>query len=252
MENTYSKRISLRYSDVDNKLTLKPSHLVGIMQNVASSHSNEVGYDLNWFKKNNMAWLLTFWHIKINRLPVEEEKVTCYTWSEQHKSMQAQRDFVLQDCGNDEIAYGVSKWVLINTEKKKPMKVDKDFYRPYLFDNQREVRDYNEKNLFPKEAEECLKDFSFVTTRRDMDTNGHVNNATFVEWAIDRIPDKIYEQRDIKEIAVSYKKECKINEKILVVSSLKNLSREKKLITSEFLSEECPDIVYAKVSTLWK
>lgn len=90
-----------------------------------------------------------------------------------------------------------------------------------------------------------------MVTRKDIDTNGHVNNTVYVDWAIDRVPEGIYEDYKLQEIAVSYKKECKKDVKIKVISNIKEIDDNKKLITSKIVNDEDAKILYCKVSTIW-
>ena len=45
--------------------------------------------------------------------------------------------------------------------------------------------------------------------RRDTDTNKHANNSVYIDWAMDGVPDEIYDNMDLAEVTVTYKKECR-------------------------------------------
>lgn len=63
-----------------------------------------------------------------------------------------------------------------------------------------------------KEPENMEKTYEYTTTRRDIDTNHHVNNVIYLEFAYNALPKDISINFDSLEIY--YKKQIKIGEKI--------------------------------------
>ena len=52
----------------------------------------------------------------------------------------------------------------------------------------------------------------YATHYNDLDYNGHVNNAKYVEWVENLLDIKQYENRDIKTFDIKYHKEIKFGE----------------------------------------
>lgn len=209
--NTFNDEYKVVYVDLDNTYKMKPSRILSLFQHLATLHSNYAGYPVKTLSSEmGIGWILLFWHIKIDRLPDEEEKLTLHTWSEMFRKIQANRDFVMEDENGKEIVYASSRWALMDLNKRRPYRMTKEFYEKYLLENSREVAEEKyEKIKAPENADYVERVFRVY--RRDTDTNSHVNNVIYLDWALDDIPDEIYENWNIVDIKVAYKKECMKN-----------------------------------------
>ena len=196
------------YSDVTSDGRLSPRAAIDCFQNIAILHSNAGGYTLDWFHDNHCGWILLNWHIIFGKMPFDGSTFTCDTWTSPHKRSQADRDFCLTDSEGNVFARACSRWVMMDTNKRRPAKLDPDFFAAYLFDNPRPCADEDYNMKFPEDPEEINK-ITFPVLRHDTDTNGHANNAVYIDWALDTIPDELYTVGNLKELLVSYKKECR-------------------------------------------
>ena len=91
----------------------------------------------------------------------------------------------------------------------------------------------------------------FIVTRRDTDTNGHTNNTKYIEWAMDDVPDEIYDYFDVEDLKVVYKKECYRNSKVKSKCFVMNIEDSKKLVISIFADSSDESITYAQVVSTW-
>ena len=47
-----------------------------------------------------------------------------------------------------------------------------------------------------------------VARRADMDMNGHINNVTYLAWALETVPSDVYDGMSLSEVEIDYKSEC--------------------------------------------
>ena len=251
----YSQNIRVDYSDIEKNNCMKPAKVVDRFQSLAMAHSNDIGYDLNWFDRENMGWILLYWHVQMRRLPEEGEKLKISTWTLPYKRAQAQRDFDAVDEKGEQILYAASRWVLMNTIKRRPAKMPDEFFDAYVYDDCRPLSDENFEMPVPDE-ENLTQKREIIMTRRDTDTNGHANNLVYVEWAFDDVSDELYEKGTAVDLRVMYKKECRRGSTIvsyLYVTELEDEGGKKQVRTdSVFLDPENPKKPYAQVSTVWE
>jgi medium-chain acyl-[acyl-carrier-protein] hydrolase len=146
-------------------------------------------------------------------MPKEGELLTCETWTSPHKRSQANREFALTDEHGVVLARAASRWVLMNTSRRRPAKLDPDFFGKYSFENGRVCADEDHTIDFPDDSE-MISTYSIPVMRRDTDTNKHANNAVYIDWALDGVPDDIYDGCRIKELTVLYKKECRRGDQV--------------------------------------
>lgn len=217
----YTYNYNIKYSDVDrnNKLTLKS--LVETLQEAAGKHSEEAGYGVNNIPDTHIAWLLLDWKVKIISHPHLNENLTIKTWPKTLEKLYSYRDFEVYDNKNNLIAIAASKWLIIDTESRKIKKITPEISKAYggtvdknVFDNS-----INEKIKIPSNLN---LNFTYTIQRRDIDTNGHVNNLHYIDFALETLPEDIYNNNDFNNLEIIYKKEIKYKEKINCYYSFEN------------------------------
>ena len=210
-----------RYTDVgsDNKLTLKA--LVATLQQAAISHSEQAGYGVNHIDETHLAWLLLDWKVQIISYPNSNETLTVKTWPRVFDKLYSYRDFEVFDSNNNLVAIASSKWFAIDTESKKIRKLTPEITEAYgepitkcVFENA-----FNEKL---KVHEDLKLNFNYKIQRRDIDTNGHVNNLNYIDFALETLDEEIYNNNTFHNLEVIYKKEIKLYEKINCYYSFEN------------------------------
>lgn len=202
-----------RYTDVgsDNKLTLKA--LVATLQQAAISHSEQAGYGVSTIDKTHLAWLLLDWKVQVISYPHSNEILTVKTWPRVFDKLYSYRDFEVFDSKNNLVAIASSKWFAIDTESKKIRKLTPEIIEAYgepvtkcVFENA-----FNEKLKVP---EDLKLNFNYEIQRRDIDTNEHVNNLNYIDFALETLDEEIYNNTVFHNLEVIYKKEIKLHEKI--------------------------------------
>jgi len=229
-----------RYTDVgsDNKVTLKA--LVATLQQAAISHSEQAGYGVSNIAKTHLAWLLLDWKVQLISYPHSNEFLTIKTWPRTFDKLYSYRDFEVFDEHNNLVAIASSKWFAIDTENKKIRKLTPEIGNAYgepvtkcVFENL-----FEEKIKVP---EKLKLNFNYEIQRRDIDTNGHVNNLNYIDFALETLDEDIFNNNVFHNLEVIYKKEIKIHEKINCYYSLEN---DKHIVT---IKNENNEIVHAIV-----
>ena len=208
----YTEKFKIKYSDVDheNKLTLRS--LVGYLQEIAGDHSSAVGYGLNDIPFTHVTWILLDWKVSILSRPSYGEELTITTWPRTLEKFYSYRDFEVRDQTGEVIGLASSKWILINTDTKKIERINSDILSAFNLE---------EKSVFttpldekPAISNEAALSFDYVIQRRDIDTNGHVNNLHYIDFALETLPEEVYTSFEFSTLEIHYKKEIKYKESI--------------------------------------
>ena len=209
----FTHSYKIKYSDVgiDNKLTLKA--LVDTLQEAAIGHSEQAGYGVNNIKNTHIAWLLLNWKVQIISYPHSNELITIKTWPRIFDKLYSYRDFEVYDSNNNLIAIASSKWFAVDTESKKIRKLTSEITEAYGEPITKSVFEEPFKNKLT--APENLKlNFNYTVQRRDIDTNGHVNNLNYIDYALETLDENIFDNSTFKNLEIEYKKEIKPKENI--------------------------------------
>lgn len=246
----YEVQKEIGYFEVDGFLSLLPSALMTYLQDTAIRHSDALGYTLDYLAEVERGWAVLNWHVSILRMPQYGEKLNIQTWSHRCRRMQAERGFYLLDEQDNKVILAESRWVLMDLKRRRPMQIPADMEERY--GNSGIMAIEGERYAMPKVAEEMPTSRSFQVTRSQTDTNRHVNNVKYIEWAMDDVPDEIYEKMKITDIRVVYRKECYrgtiVESKCYVRKTEDNLTE----VLSFFHDSEDTSCVYAEVSSLWR
>lgn len=209
----YIYNYKIRYSDVgnNNKLTLKA--LVETLQEAAISHSNSVGCGINNADKTHLAWLLLNWKVQMFMHPQCDEELIVKTWPRVFDRLYSFRDFEVYDKNNNLVAIASSKWFAIDTETKKIKKLTPEITDPYGGIIEKSVFEdpFETKTAIP---ESSILNFNYTIQRRDIDTNGHVNNLNYIDYALETLDEETFNKCSFNNLEVIYKKEIKLKENI--------------------------------------
>jgi acyl-ACP thioesterase len=182
------------------------------MQEAASRHAEALGVSIQQLLADNYTWLLSRLKIKISSFPVWQDWINIRTWPSGAQRLFALRDFELQDINNQVVAAAVSAWLVLDVEKRRPVRIG-----PFV------------ERLKPLEGDHILPDTlaklpgrafrahgkKFVVRHRDLDINQHVNNASFVEWLVESIPIGILNSSVLAELEINFLAEAFYEDHIL-------------------------------------
>lgn len=207
------------YRDVNINENLTNTSLLAFLENNAGKHSSLVGNNLI---SDVHTWMLLSWKVKVIKRPKFNDIIKVKTWSRKIEKFYAFRDFEVYDKDNQIIAIASSKWVYLDMEKGKIVKVPEETAASY---DSEEIYSFEEgEREFSKlkEAESFENVIEFTITRNMIDSNRHLHNIYYMDMAKEVLPSKIYEQEELNEFEIMYKKEIKYGEKPKVFYSYEN------------------------------
>lgn len=244
----YTQEQMITYYQIDQSGRLSPAALLAALQNTAIAHADHLGYTLEEMEKRQCGWVVIHWHIAIERMPKHLEQMRLDTWCSKCRGMQAERCYSIYDQNGEILAKAMSRWVFMDFAKRKATVVPKDMIEAYGSNQTPAIE--GEKFNMPKQKEgDVVGQQEFVVTRRDTDTNYHVNNVKYLEWALDDVPDEIYDHMTLKDIRMLYRKECRRGEKVRTETTVQPHECGKQSTTWIYNAE---GDVCAEAALIWK
>lgn len=217
----YSKKIKLKYDDISKSNRLNIKSLIKYFGDIAGNHSSSCGYGLNDIPKTHITWLLLNWKVKMFSHPKYNEELTINTWPRVIEKFYSYRDFEVFDNNNNNlVAIASSKWIMINAETKRIERISNEIINAYGVEQKSVFTEsLNDK---PKIPDNLKLNFTYTIQRRDIDTNGHVNNLHYIDYALESLPEDVYNSNEFDNIEIHYKKEIKYGETINCYYSFEN------------------------------
>lgn len=208
----------IRYYEVDYKKRVLITSLMNYFDDIAMCQSEKLGVGIDYLKERNIAWMLYKWDITIHKYPVYGEIIKVRTVPNSFKKFYAYRRFDILNGQGEKFVSANSLWLLINTDKKRPIKITKDMYKAYQVrsDEPSEIRKITGPSTIDMEKE-------FNVRYSDIDTNRHVNNVKYAAWAIETIPLDIVLNYTLANLKVIYKKETTYGKTIKALTQVKTL-----------------------------
>ena len=206
----FEKEYTVRYSEVTTDASSSLCALVSYFQDTTMFHSDSLGQGINNLMKDNIAWLLASWHIKINRYPRYNETIRARTWATKFAGVYGYRDFEIVDENDEVVAVASSAWFLYDSLNQKLCRVTPQIAEVYNPEPDFVFKTASEPRLHvPKQYEDV---YTCSVTKRDLDTNNHVNNVHYIDYALEALPEGFV----VRELRVSYKNAAVLGDKICV------------------------------------
>ena len=197
----YSMKIPFDMSDVNG--FIKIPQLILLSLQVSGMQSIELGMsDMYILENYNLVWIITDYNMKIDRLPVFDEKITIETYAMSHNRLFCYRAFNIKDEEGNTIIEMVATFVLMDRDTRKVHPVmseltdafDSEFSKTML-------RGPRFKELEGGVEQEYRVRFY------DLDMNGHVNNSKYLDWVFEVMGADFLTNHVPKKVHLKYVKE---------------------------------------------
>lgn len=207
----YSNSYKIGLEDLGRNNEATNKALLTIMEDVAALHSASVGYGVLEMESKKRAWLLLDWKMKVIKRPKYNDDIKAETWSRKVERLYAYRDFQLKDKEGNVIAIGTSRWIFVDTDRRRPIRLTPDVTDLYESET--------DKSVFSEEMEDIkCEDYLFkkdyYIQRRDIDIYEHMHNLSYLDMAYEILPDNVYKNKVFDNIRIVYKKEIVYGEKV--------------------------------------
>lgn len=154
--------------------------------------SDDVGYGLKDVPRTGVHWILTAWRLEMKRRPAWRACLRTETWPRTLDGFESVRNFLVRE-GDEPVAEAASRWVLVSAETGRPARI-RDAVRA-AYQDQMGKRDVFNGVPLPHNGStppDTPITFETVVGRRDIDTNLHVNNLHYLDYAVEALPEAVY------------------------------------------------------------
>lgn len=183
MQNYYSLKTQIDYSQVDVNYHYRLDCAVSDFQKITAFHSEEMGVDGKTIaEKSGAFWVLSKLKFKIFDLPVIYDNVVLTTFPTDYSLVRFMRDYNV--CANDKtLISGKSEWCTLDSVSKAIRKTNTVCYP---FDMEHKKSEAICSDFIRNREEVCESDFNHThqSLYTDIDSNGHTNNVAYVRMAL--------------------------------------------------------------------
>jgi len=210
---TLRSRFTIHTYEVDAFGQLAVPALTGFLGETAGHHASALGVGVDALMARGLTWVLVRQRIEILRAPRLGEELEVETWPSGIERLAALRDFRVRGANGAEVARAASQWYVLDLATRRP--------RPPL-----EVLDRARFRLETEHAialghrklaalERWEREKRFQVRYADIDRNLHVNNGSYLAWAIEGVSREAWQASRLAELEVQYRAECILGSAIL-------------------------------------
>ena len=186
---------------------MKPEAILHWLQEIAENHASSLGYGYGFVMSLGLAWVEVRLDISVRRRPAWKETVELLTWTARETPLLARRNLEIRDAEGNIIITATSLWAIIDIRRRRPVPLGKyivSFPDTPCEETVSPIR-METAGLLPEIRE-------WTSERRDTDFNRHINNAAYLAWALESLPEAWLEEHELTGIHLHFKKESHAGE----------------------------------------
>lgn len=220
IQNGYEEKITIKYSETDQNLAMKPFALLNFLQDIASKNAEDWGFGYSYIHPRNYAWFLIKYRMEFEEYPFDIQELTLKTEPRGYNKLFAFRDFELFR-GEKLLGRMHSMWSVVDINSRSMVPVPTAIPdNPRMVQFQKREDDLSFAKITPITNPTLEKEFE--VRYNDLDVNGHANNGNYIVWAFEPLSFEFKNSHKIKTIDMIYKKEAKFGEKLISQVEFKN------------------------------
>ena len=231
----YTEKLTIPCYDTDASWRMKPASFMNFAQEAAGRHAVYLGFGYDDLIKTNTAWILSRVHVEFPDTPKWREDITLTTWHKGLNRLFFLRDFILTDGQGRERVKATTSWLVLNLETRRLVR-DPGLMEDGTVCADNVIETPADKVVMPKGVEP-----EFVMEHRvgysDIDTNGHTNNAMYMQWAMDAVDYELVSHRPVKEFTINFNHETKAGETVSIYKAVV----EKDEVTYVYVEGRLPE-----------
>lgn len=203
----YVEKHTIPCYDTDASWRLKPTSFMNMAQEAAGRHAVYLGFGYDDLIKTNTAWILSRVHVEFVDTPKWRDEITLNTWHKGLNRLFFLRDFLITDSEGRERVKATTSWLVLNLETRRLVR-DPNLMEEGTVCTENVIETPADKVQMPKDVEAELVRTHLVSYS-DIDTNGHTNNAMYMQWSMNAVGYDITSSRPVKEFTINFNHETK-------------------------------------------
>lgn len=215
----FSKEYEINYYDVDYNLKCKLPSIVNYLCDIGNAQSESVGDTIESLTERNSAWVFYKYDIKMKEYPKYRDVIRIETTPAGFNKFYAFRNYKITNSNGELIGEALALFFLIDIAKRRPKRISKDQLKVYDSEDIANINIEMDK-IKALETVDTSKEFNIRYS--DIDSNGHVNNVKYIEWAIESAPLDVVREYKLNRVKVVFEKETLYGHKVTVEAQIVN------------------------------
>lgn len=241
----YIEKYTVPCYDTDSAWRLKPASFMNMAQEAAGRHAVYLGFGYDDLIVTNTAWVLSRVHVEFVDTPKWRDEITLTTWHKGLNRLFYLRDFIVTDKDGKERIKATTSWLVLNLETRRLVR-DPHLMEDDTICTENVIETPADKVVMPKDVEPELV-MEHRVAYSDVDTNGHANNAMYMQWAMDAVNYEIASRRPVREFTINFNHEIKPLETVAIYKAIVEEGERRHVFIEGKVGEQssfCVEIIF--------
>lgn len=210
--NEHHQRFDVHSYEVDAWGRMTATALAGYLQEVAGVHADRLDCGLQALVARGLTWVLVRQRLELDHAVRGGESLEIVTWPSGQDRMAALREYEIRRGDGPVIGRASSAWFVLDLETRRPVRPT-EVLPPALLEPHKHVLSPASDRLPAVETPDA--EMRFPVRRGDIDVNQHANNASYLAWILDAVPETTWRARLLHACDVQYIAECRHGETVI-------------------------------------
>jgi acyl-ACP thioesterase len=245
----FEKEFPIRYHELDSQGLLRPVTLLNLVQDAGGMHAALLGVSVKDLRQRGLTWVLSRVHMVVERYLHADDIIQVRTWPSTREGLFSCREFEMRDKYGALFSRATSSWAVLNLTSRRPVRLQ-DCLPEYPLNARRAIDDdFGSLPQFPDTPDDSFRELLFPVRRSDQDSNQHVNNTVYTDWALEAVPDDVAAGH-LHSLEVSFRAEALYGDSILSQCSVKKSGGDTECLHRIVNSLDKREL--ARLRTRWK
>lgn len=205
----FTENRKIRYTQLAANQTMRLADILNFFQDAAVAHTAACGHPLQSLYAQNSAWILLAIRVVLDT-PILADTVEVSTWPYLFSKASCNRAFSIKSIQEGRtLVDAASIWAYVDTVSGRPKEVPEDYVS--MFKNIGKAPSLScERRPMMVPPEALIS--SFRVLKRDIDTNKHMNNVKYLEYAEEALPEHFL----VKEFKIHFRHAAYLGDKLFL------------------------------------
>ena len=212
--NKLTQKFRISSYNVDMSWRLKPASFMDLAQEAENQPATILGFGYDDLIASRTAWVLSRMHVEFVDTPKWRDEVVFQTWHKGLNRLFFLRDFIMTDKEGNPKVKATTSWLVLNLDTRRLVR-DPELLEDGAVCSENVLETPADKVVMPKDIDPDLV-MEHAVAYSDLDMNCHVNNAMYMQWAMDAVDYKIASSRPVKEVTINFNHETKAGDVVSI------------------------------------
>ena len=245
VNNKITNIIKVHGFETDFEGEIKPSSILGILQEIATEHAEEMGLGYADLIQSGYIWVLSKIFVSIETRPKILDTVEVSSWPHSPGKAVFDRSFLVKDTKGEICLRSYSRWCILKASNFRIMPTSQFPNRIGQFIETPSI-EFNDWNI-PSIKPEGSADYKIRIANSEYDRNCHVNNTKYADYIFNCFHIEELKKLQIKSFQFHYLKQSyegevlsfyrqKVEEDVYIVEGIRNDSE--KVVSARICFQE--------------